>query len=188
VFDWLFEGRSTVYWLIGVLAVILLLVWWRTRKHNLLLAAGAIVALAGVYFLLGQFMETPRKQIERKLHEMAAAVKARDTEGIFKHIAKDFKFRDQDRAQFRTYVDNALQHGIVTELVIYDEEWPDGGDDHVRPVEFKAKPTVPSLGDQPAYPVTAKFVRESDGQWRLQSFQVYNPISGKEPMNIPNMP
>jgi ketosteroid isomerase-like protein len=188
VFDWLFEGRTAVYCLLGVVAAMLLLVWWRTRKRNVLLAALAVAALAGVYFVLGTLVETPRKQIERKLHEMAAAVQARDADGVFKHIARDFKFRGMDRPQFRGYVDTALQRGIITELVIYDVEWPDGGDGRTRPVEFMAKPKGPVLGDQPAYRVTAKFVREDDGQWRMQSFEVYNPVAGKEPMNIPALP
>jgi ketosteroid isomerase-like protein len=188
VSDWLFEGRIAVYCLIGVAAVILFLVWWRTRKRNVLLAAAAVAALAVGYFVLSQFVETPRKQVERKLQEMASAVSARDADGIFKHIAKDFKFRGMDRPQFRGYVDTALQRGIITELVIYDVEWPDGGDGRSRPVEFMAKPKGPVLGDQPAYRVTAKFVREGDGQWRMQSFEAYNPVAGKEPMSIPNLP
>ncbi len=188
MFDWLFEGRVAVYCLLGVLAAMLLLVWWRSRKRTALVAALAVAALAGVYFLLGTLVETPRKQIERNLSEMAAAVKSRDADRIFSHIAKDFKFRGMDRTQFRGYVDTALQRGIVTELVIYDVTWPDGGDDHLRPVEFMAKPKGPVLGDQPAYRVTSKFVREADGQWRMQGFEVYNPVAGQEPMNIPSLP
>jgi ketosteroid isomerase-like protein len=187
VFDWLFEGRIAVYCLLGVAAALLLLVWWRSRKRNVLFAAVAVAALAGVYFLLGSLVETPRKQIERKLHEMAAAVKARDADGVFKHIAKDFKFRGMDRPQFRGYVDTVLP--AVSELVIYDVEWPEGGDDRSRVVEFNAKPKGSVLGEQqPAYPVTAKFVREDDGQWRMSYFEVYNPVAGKEPLTIPGMP
>jgi hypothetical protein len=187
VFDWLL-GRTAIYCLLGVAAVMLLLVWWRSRKRNVLLAAGAVAALAGVYFLLSSFVETPRKQIVRHLHEMADAVKGRDADGIFQHIAKDFRFRGMDRPQFRGYVDTALGRGIISELVIYDEGFPDGGDDRSRPVEFMAKPKGPILGDQPAYRVTAKFVREDDGQWRMQSFEVYNPVAGMHPMDIPNLP
>jgi hypothetical protein len=188
VFDWLFEGRPAVYWLIGIVAVLLLLVWWRTRKRNVLIAALAVAALAGVYFLLSKVVETPRAQIERKLHEMAAAVKAGDKGGVFKHIAKDFKFRSLDRAQFHALVEKTLNEGSVNDLVIYDEEWPDAGGQRTIPVEFRAKPKGPLLENYGAFPVKAKFVREDDGQWRLQSFEVYNPVLGKEPMTIPGLP
>jgi hypothetical protein len=188
VFDWLFEGRSEIYWLLGLIAVVLLLVWWRTRKRNFLLAAAAVASLAGVYYVLDRLVETPREQIVRSLHEMADAVKARNAEAIFKHIAKDFKFRSQDRTGFRAYVERALTVGAVDDLVIYDESWPDGGDDKVRPVRFYAKPKSSMLGDQPAYPVEAKFVREADGQWRMREFEIYNPVAGKNPMDIPSLP
>jgi hypothetical protein len=185
VFDWLFEGRTAVYCLLGVVAVILFLVWWRTRTRAVLLAAGAVALLAGVYLLLSLLVETPRKQIERELQEMAAAVKARNTDGIFKHIAREFSFRGMDRAQFRGSVDTVLQRGLVDDLVIYDVEWREPGDNRMRPVEFMAKPKGPALGDQPAYRVRARFVLEDDGQWRMQSFEVYNPVAGKEPMDFP---
>jgi hypothetical protein len=188
VFDWLFEGRPVIYWMLGVLAVLLLLVWWRVRKRPVLLAAGVVAALAVVYFGLSFLVETPRAQIVRKVQEMAGAVKARDADTIFKHIAKDFKFRGQDRATFRGYVEMVLKRGLIDDLVIYDEEFPAGGDERTRPVTFMAKPKSAALGDQPAYPVTATFVREADGQWRMQGFEVYNPVAGKQKMDIPNLP
>ncbi len=188
MFDWLFEGRPVIYWLLGVVAVLLLLVWWRNRQRAFLIAAAVAVALAGVYFLLSLTVETPRAQIARKLQEMASAVKARDVDGVFKHIAKDFTFRGQDRAAFRGYVDMVLKRGWIDELVIYDEDWPAGGDERTRIVSFMAKPKSAALGDQPAYPVEAKFVREADGQWRMQGFEVYNPVAGKQKMDIPNLP
>ncbi|HKI31099.1 MAG TPA: hypothetical protein VKA46_04485 [Gemmataceae bacterium] len=188
MFDWLFEARTEIFWLLGILGVILLVVWWRFRKRNLLIAAGAIVALAGVYFLLSKIRETPRAQVERKLHEMADAVKARDTDAIFKHVAKDFTFQGRDRATFRKTVETALKGGTIEELVIYGEEWPDGADGRTLPVTFKAKPKAWWAQNTLPYPVKAKFVLEDDGQWRMQSFEVYNPVLSKERMEIPNLP
>ena len=187
MFEWLFEGRAVIYWLIGTLAVVLLIVWWMHRKRGLLIAAGAVAALAGVYFLLDRLVETPREQIERKLGEMKAAVKARDPDAIFKHIAADFRFRGQNRESFRTYVGDALRSGLIEDLIIYDVSFPDGGDSHTRPFEMMAKPKAWWMENQLAYPVRGKFVREPDGQWRLQSFEVYNPVLGQQPMDIPNL-
>jgi hypothetical protein len=188
VFDWLFEGRIEVYCLLGVVAVILLLVWWRSRKPAFLLAAAAVAALAGAYFILDRLVETPREQIVRKLQEMADAVKARDADAIFKHIAKDFNFRGQNRDAFHGAVESVLNRGLIGELVIYDPDWRDPGDENVRPVRFMAKPKGGAVGDQPAYFVRAKFVREADGQWRMQSFRVYNPVAGEQEMDIPLPP
>jgi ketosteroid isomerase-like protein len=189
VLDWLFEGRSEVYWLLGVLAVLLLIVWWYRRNRGLLIAAGVMAALGGLYFLLSLMLETPRAQIERKLKEMAAAVKAKDADALFNHIAADFRFRGQDRKSFRTYVDTAFKGGMIDDLIIYDFDWrEDKGGDRVRNVAFMAKPKASYAENQPAYRVQAKFVREADGQWRMQSFEVYNPVLGQQPMDIPNLP
>jgi hypothetical protein len=188
VFDWLFEGRQVIYWLLGTVAVLLLLVWWRSRNRKVLIAAGVAFALGVLYFLLSLTVETPRTQVVRKLHEMAAAVKARDADGMFRHIANDFKFRGQDRATFHNYVDMVLRRGLISDLVIYDEDFPSGGDGRTLLVNFMAKPRSDVLGDQPAYPVEAKFVREPDGQWRMAGFEVYNPVAGRQKMDIPSLP
>jgi hypothetical protein len=189
VFDWLFEGRTAVYCLIGVVAAMLFLVWWRTRKRNVLLAASGVAALAVAYFVLGQFVQTPRKQIERHLkEEIPAAVKAHDADAIFKHITADFKFRGSDRAAFRGLVEMGLKSGFINELVIYDIDFPSGGDSRTIPVEFMAK-AKPGFSDaNPAYPVRATFVREPDGQWRMKGCEVYDPVATNQPLSLPNMP
>jgi hypothetical protein len=189
VFDWLFEGRIEIYSLLSVVAVLLLLVWWRTRKRGVLVAAGVVAALAGVYFVLSLLVETPHAQVTRKLNEMAAGVKARDADAIFKHIAADLRFRGQDRAAFRNYVETALRRGLIGELEVWDFHWPKGGDEKTLPVEFSAKPKGGVVPDGAYYLVRAKFVREADGQWRLQSFDVYNPaVETSRPIDIPTLP
>jgi hypothetical protein len=185
VFDWLFEGRSVVYWLLAVLAVIFLLAWWRTRKRNFLLAAVAVAVLAGTYFLLSTVYETPRAQVLRKLREMSDGVKAHDAQAIMKHVAADFRYHGSDRDAFRGSVERALKGRQVDEVVIYDERFPDSADKDTLPVEFMVKPKAWWSENQPAYPVKAKFVREADGQWRLQWFAVYNPVLHNEEIVIP---
>jgi len=175
VFEWLFEGRIVVYCLLGAVAIVLLVLWRMYPRRGLLVAVVAIAALAGLYFLLDRVVE------------MREAVKARDVDAIFKSIAADFRFRGQNREAFHGYVADALRAGLVEDVIIYDVSFPDGGDDRTRPVEFMAKPKAPWAENQPAYRVTAKFVREGDGQWRLQSFEVYNPVLGQQPMDIPNL-
>ncbi len=188
MFDSLLD-RTAVYCLFGVLAAIFLLLWWRSRKRNLLLAAVAVVALAGVYFVLGTLVDSPRKQIERHLKdEIPAAVKARDADAIFKHISGDFKFRGRDRAAFRGLVDMGMKSGFINEMVIYDVEFPTGGDSRTIPVEFMAKPKPGFTEGNPAYPVRATFVREPDGQWRMSGCEVYDPVATNQPLSLPNIP
>jgi hypothetical protein len=187
VFDWLFEGRPVIYWLLGLLALLLLLVWWRSRKRAFLIAAAVVASLAGVYFLLDKLVETPPEQIERKLTEMATAVRTRDVDAIVKHLAADFHFRGQDKAAFRqAYVEPALQRGLVGELEVWEFHWPEGGDDQKRPVEFYAKLKGGMVPEGPFYLVKAQFIREADGQWRLKGFDLFNPaVDTTRPIDIP---
>jgi hypothetical protein len=189
VFDWLFEGRIVVYCLLGVLAVVFLFLWWQNRKRWLLVSAGAMIALGGLYFILDKLVETPSEQIERKLAQMAAAVKTRDAEAIFRHIAADFQFRGQDRARFRAYTETVFQHGWIGELAVWEFQWPEGGTDSTRPVQFLAKPLGGVFSNDLYYLIRADFVRESDGQWRLKGFEIFNPYSdSKTPLSIPGLP
>jgi hypothetical protein len=190
VFDWLFEGRAVVYALLAAVAGVLLILWWMHRKRNLLIAVGVVAGLAGLYFLLDRLVETPREQIERKVGEMAAAVKARDAGTIAKHLAADFRFHGQDRDSFRKFVESAVNRGVLDELTVWDMEWPEEGDDRTRRVQFKAKPKGGmAAGIEYYYLVKARFVREADGQWRLKDFDVYNPfVDSNRPLDIPNLP
>src|SRR5438270_588184 len=83
------------------------------------------------------------------------------------------RFRGQDRPAFQKLVESALQRGVMDELTVWDFEWPGGGDDRTRPVQFKAKPRGGmAAGVEYYYLVKARFVREADGQWRLKGFDV----------------
>ena len=57
MFDWLFEGRVSVYVLLGVAAALLLYAGRARRQKSLLLAGGIVACLIGLYYLLDRFVE-----------------------------------------------------------------------------------------------------------------------------------
>ncbi|MFO0846330.1 MAG: hypothetical protein U0797_28800 [Gemmataceae bacterium] len=184
MFDWLFEGRLTVYLALAVAALILLGLWVRDRKRGWLFGVAALTLLAVAYFLLDRAVETGREQIARKLHEMAAAVRARNTDGIFRHISDTFRLQGQNKAGFRGFVEGALRGGGVTELEVWNVQVTDDN----GAVSLLAKPKGRLPGTDAYYLVRARFVKESDGQWRLDSFQVFNPFADTTtPLEIPQL-
>jgi hypothetical protein len=184
VFDWLFEGRLAVYLFLAVVAVILLGLWWRDRRRGWLFGVAAVGVLIGIYFLLDRLVETRSEQISRKLQEMAAGVKAGDTERIFLHVSDRFTFAGLNKAAFQAAVDRILQARRVTDLAIFDFQ---PLDERGR-VFFRAKPIGDEQGLNIAYIVRAQFVRDPDGQWRLQSFEVFNPVvNTNTPMQVPQL-
>jgi hypothetical protein len=187
VFDWLFEGRASVYIFLAALAGVMLYVWWRRRKRSYLYAAVGAVALAGVYFLLDRAVETDREQIERKLTEMAGAVRERAPERIFAHISESFRLGTVNRAGFREYVGMVDRNRWVDELKVWDFEFAPDFKETGR-VAFKAKPTGTMTGGAPFYRVEAVFHRDPDGEWRLQTFQLFNPlVDSNQPLQIPHL-
>jgi hypothetical protein len=53
-------------------------------------------------------------------------------------------------------------------------------------VTFTARPLVGRNYFTLACPCEGRFVRESDGQWRMRELKVFNPfINTTEPLNIP---
>ena len=79
MFDWLFEGHLSVYFLLTAIAVLFVVLGVRTRNRRWYAAAAGAVALAGLYCLLDFAVETDREQIQRKVNAMAAGFRRRPT-------------------------------------------------------------------------------------------------------------
>jgi hypothetical protein len=201
VFDWLFEGRPAVYVALAAAAVVLFVAWWQTRKRYWLYATAAFVALAGLYFLLDRLVETDREQIVRKVNEMAAGVRERNVDRIFANVSEHFRLNNSDRAAFRQFAERALRTGEVTDITVWDFQFPEDFRARVRRtgttgppeldgarVSFMVKPQGPRLG-APFFRCDATFVRGPDGQWRLFGFQLFQPgVDSNQPVQIPQLP
>ncbi|MGH7172082.1 MAG: hypothetical protein ACRELG_17550, partial [Gemmataceae bacterium] len=142
MFDWLFEGRTSVYVVLAALTVFLLLVWWQTRKRWCLVAVVVAVAMIGLYAQLNKTVETDREQIVRKVQEMAAAMNARDLDRLFENISDNFRSPEgRDKQQLRDTIANYLQTGMVRNVRVWDivcEDTPSREHPPAR-VSFSAK-------------------------------------------------
>src|SRR5262249_52742942 len=83
----------------------------------------AAVARTGAAWLLVHFSallfgESDQQQIERKIREMAAAVKTADLDRIFRHISDDFRYRNHDKPAFRQKADEVMRKRKVDEVVV----------------------------------------------------------------------
>ena len=179
MFDWLFEGRTSVYILLAIGAVVLFYFGWQLRRRALFVAGGIAAALILVYFLLDRIVETDREQVRRKLLAMADGVKARDADRILAHVSEKFSSWGKNRATLRDYIVRHFQDGSIDELLIGDIEFPAGAtptaEGTVR-VTFYAKPKSTRLGTTPSFPGEATFVRDLDGEWRVTGFNIFEPF------------
>ncbi|MGH7225598.1 MAG: hypothetical protein ACRELF_20465, partial [Gemmataceae bacterium] len=171
MFDWLFEGRTSVYVVLAALTVFLLLVWWQTRKRWCLVAVVVAVAMIGLYAQLNKTVETDREQIVRKVQEMAAAMNARDLDRLFENISDNFRSPEgRDKQQLRDTIANYLQTGMVRNVRVWDivcEDTPSREHPPAR-VSFSAKA---DSGRELLADCEATFDFEAEHGWRLRSLR-----------------
>lgn len=184
----LVESRSTVYWLLGVAAIGLAVLAVRTRDRRYVHGLGGVAALLALFFLVNLLRkETDGEQIERKVKEMAAAVRAKELDHAFDHVSPRFRRGATDRAALRGFVQNALdRHESADfrvsrfERVRFSQSTGDGP--KIGTITFRLK----IIADERVIPfrVEADFVCDADGQWRLKDFRPYL-FNGTDPYPVP---
>jgi hypothetical protein len=70
--------------------------------------ASAVSSWSGFSSGVGAAANTDGRQIHIALDEMGAAVPRKDIDGLFRHIADDFRVRSLDRKTFRDLVQRAM--------------------------------------------------------------------------------
>jgi len=171
VFDWLFEGKAWVYAILGGAVVILAALWVRDRKRRWLYPIGGLLVLVGCTSSSTWRWDAPRRDQAQAAGDGRRSQK-RDTEGIFRHISDRFKLGTLDKAGSGRRLDAVLRAREVEDLRIWDVV----ADDERGKVVFKAKPHGSRTGTAAYYLIRGEFVRDGDGQWRLRTFEVFNPF------------
>ena len=180
MFDWLFEGRVSVYAVLAALAVFLFLAWWQTRKRWILGGVVLAAALVGLYALLDRMVETDREQIVRKINEMAAAVNARNLNAAFVHISDQFRsHRGLSKSELRAAAQMHLDSRHVESVQLWDIQFEgrperERGEIHVF---FSAKThgVQEFLAD-----CNAIFAFHPEHGWQMRSFRLLKPQSNEE--------
>lgn len=180
LFDWLFEGRTSVYAVLAALAVFLLLAWWQMRKRWLLGAVVFTLALFGLYALLDSSVETDREQIVRKVKEMAAAVTAHNLDAAFMHISDQFRSPGgKGKRELRDIAQTYLDNRTVERMQVWDiaiDGRPSREQGEVR-VFFSAKA---QNGREFLTDCDAIFDFHPEHGWQMRSFRLLKPQTNEE--------
>ncbi len=187
MFDWLFEGQAAVYVLLAVVAILLLGFWWQYRKRALLALAAAVGFLMLGYYLLDVLVETDREQIQRKVAEMGVGLRERKLDTVFQHISESFRYETRDKQAMRKAAEEAMNRLNVREAQLWEIQI----ESIDRPakkakVQFLGKAQTNFTSGQEYLRIVGEFTLDPDGQWRLKSFNAFNPfLNPDQPMKLP---
>jgi hypothetical protein len=190
--SWLLDNFDFLIIVLSIAALVFAYAWWRTRRRPFALGAGAAILLMGftwllVYLLPFLFGESDHQQIERKVREMAAAVKDGNLDRIFSHISQEFRHGGLGKADFRHRAEEVIRSRHVEEVVVWDFERGEiARERRSAKVSFLVKARGSWRGSEVGYLCRAEFVLDPDRQWRMRGFEIFNPFRDSEqPIPIP---
>jgi signal transduction histidine kinase len=190
--SWLLDNFELLIIVLSITALALAFVWWRTRQRRYAFGAGAALALMGlvwllVYLLPLLFGESDSQQIERKVRAMAAAVKEANLDRIFSHISRDFNYRSHNKTAFRQKAEEVMRSRHVEEVIVWDFQRGEiTRAERTARISFMVKARGNWQGSEIGYLCEAEFRLDSDGQWRMKGFELFNPFrESNQPIPIP---
>jgi hypothetical protein len=203
------ENPVTVYAVLGALALLAGVVAWSSRDVRiplgssrdrrkaprtvsaLLLGGLAILVLAllaGGVWLTDRLVETDEEQIEHAVREMAEGARTRDVDRVFRHVSESFRSRQgNDKERFKDFARQHINHGIE-DVPVWDFHFEDvSRPKRTASVSFLFKVKGVRIGRAQEFSARceAKFHLDPDGQWRLQSFQLLNPVTPSDTIPVP---
>jgi hypothetical protein len=187
---WLVEGDATLLFVLASVGLICAAVWWRTRRRNYAVVAAAAAVAILTLSLLDHLIESDREQMIRKVQEIADGVRARDFDRVFRHVSDDFRRGGFDKAQFRTFAQDVSHRRNVTEFQAWG--FIPGNisrQKHRGELEFSFKIRGNWSAGTEYFLARTVWHLDSDGEWRLQNFDVFNPLTDTNSrIQIPGWP
>jgi hypothetical protein len=186
VADWLFEGLWTVYAALAMIALVLVVLWWRDRRRYWLYGLMVVAALILLYMLLDWAVETDREQIGIRLQKMSQAVHNRNLNEAFQMVADDGVFEGMNKAALQQEAAKYVNSGTVTDVIIKDYRFDSKTADSppVANVQFLIK----IQGNFNTIPVScqAQFKKDPAKGWRISSAELFDPFHENERIHIPH--
>lgn len=185
------DPGPTLYVLLAVLAVVAAGLAARSQSRGGLVRLGVALALLAGLFLCDALAESPREEAVRRVGLLTAAINARNTPAFLAEVSESFDYKGKKKADLGTgrWVAEVRQRNVSTSTSGYDR-------DKVVYQEYNGVPAVliafdglAAVPDGKRMPMhfTARFVRDPDGKYRLQTFTPFDYIRKGEEATIPQL-
>src|SRR5437773_7929367 len=174
---WLVEGDVTLYAILASVGFVCVAVWWRTRRRKYAVIAVAAAVAILTLSLLDHIIESDREQMIRKVQEIADGVHGRHFDRIFRHVSDSFQRGAFDKSRFRSFAEEVSRAQNVTEFQAWGFVPGDVSRQKRRgELEFFFKIRGNWSAGTEYFLARTVWTLDSDGEWRLQNFDVFNPF------------
>ena len=187
MWEWLANDPWPVF---GVLfAAACLAAWWsrRSNSQSAFMAALVLLILALAPMFAGLFVETPMKQVDRLVRDLAAAGEARDAKRIAEALDPDYRFGGYTKEKLTELIERELKNYRPDWVSISDVaiETTKTGDKETATASFRANTGGKYEGGigvvVPRYPVRLKLnLIKRNGRWRVTEIHRYDPNVAQE--------
>lgn len=178
------DPSTSTYAILSVLAILYgVVAFRRQRKRDIGIAAVLLVVLVGL-LLIDKFVESPREQVVRKIKEMGLASRSKKMPDLFQHVSESFRYRTMDKKglQDRARLAESMGFAGFGESSLDRSQFESVGE-LVRQRFMVKHMGTPEILLQ----VVADFKMDADGEWRLVSFKLYDPINSNDEKEIPGL-
>jgi hypothetical protein len=177
------DPSPTLYAVLAIFVAVLAAIWLRNRKRGDLirLLAGASVLVAVV--VIDKLVESPREETARKMREIVAATKEKKADDLMKHLSDSFDWNGMKKDQFKNMVKGVMGRAEFNGVDIDGltrGDFETIGENKVK-IGFDAWPTGYGIAEYRYY-CKATFVKDPDGQFRMQSFDLYKKRGDEKPV------
>jgi hypothetical protein len=163
-----------------LVAVVAVGVWYRFRDKTSRNRMIVVVAVVFAALLIGYFVDSPREQAEKHVQEMVTAATKQDPEGFLKHVSESFEAYGSNKAKLRTSPAWGLIKQYSADITAFNFQRNLFKEINPNEIEvvFTAKATSKTDGGLLMRYCQSRWVKESDGQWRLKGIKFFDPADG----------
>jgi len=186
---WIVDNTNNGWLLIflGVIGLGLFAVWWKNLKRPWLIAAGSVLAVMAVCFVLSLFIVTDRMRLRRHVEEMRDSYNAGKLDETLNHFAEEVIVettetpqklnREALKALAQMHVSLYGASGLDLKKVVIGNIKVDEVNRPTAVVSFIVRPD----DDGFAYGrCVMKFTLVGDNDWRVSGFHVESAVGGKK--------
>jgi hypothetical protein len=179
------DPSTALYAILGVITLVLGVVAARRQKRSDLINFGIVAAVLLAVFLIDRAVESPREAAVRKIQEMGAASRAKKYDDLLKHVSDSFKYKSLDKAGLRDRARQAeaIGFGGISEYDLARSGFKQVNDttiEHGFRVKHNGQPEL-------HFYVVGTFKKEPDGEWRLTTFKLFDPVNTNDEKDVPGL-